>query len=392
MSIVMLTELRLFFTDEKGDEQQAIINTSSFTIGRNTNNDLVLTDPGLSRRHALITRVDKAAQITDCDSQNGTFVNGQLITRAVGLKDGDIIALGQSCELRVRVVNQVGNLPKQAALSYVPQLAARGNANETIQSLAPPPSSAPGNDFSGLSPIAIATVAILVILLLAGGLMAYQYFQRKPTIEPHETPSNIAATPSPTGTEPPLTPPRISTPEVEIEKLAIQVIQKISLEQTYAFRPNVLDELKQRTGKYANSTLAKALRAIQEHRQKIAQQAKDANINPYLLGYLALAETNGGQDGNPLEIVRRALPRLQRLWVDYGGDLGDSSLLIIAAYQAPLRTTAGKNAQTDRNVWYLHKQSALSPEAYDFVLRFLAYGIIAQNPGRFSLDADALVF
>jgi hypothetical protein len=51
-----------------------------------------------------------------------------------------------------------------------------------------------------------------------------------------------------------------------------------------------------------------------------------------------------------------------------------------------------RNPQTDRNVWFLRQKGALSNEAYEFVLRFLAYGAIAQNPRQFGLDASALVF
>jgi len=39
--------------------------------------DLVLQDPEVSRRHALLRRSGKTVVVEDLDSTNGTFVNGE---------------------------------------------------------------------------------------------------------------------------------------------------------------------------------------------------------------------------------------------------------------------------------------------------------------------------
>jgi hypothetical protein len=47
---------------------------------------------------------------------------------------------------------------------------------------------------------------------------------------------------------------------------------------------------------------------------------------------------------------------------------------------------------TDRNVWYLHNIGKINEPTYDFILSFLALGIIAQDPRGFQVDADPLIF
>ncbi|HEY6401518.1 MAG TPA: FHA domain-containing protein, partial [Blastocatellia bacterium] len=49
----------------------------SCSIGRGEENDVVIDAPGVSRRHAVIAHYSDDAQISDCNSQNGTFVNGR---------------------------------------------------------------------------------------------------------------------------------------------------------------------------------------------------------------------------------------------------------------------------------------------------------------------------
>ena len=56
--------------------------------------DLVLDDPGVSRRHAAIRADGARITVTDLGSSNGTYANGRRITGAAVLADGDEIELG----------------------------------------------------------------------------------------------------------------------------------------------------------------------------------------------------------------------------------------------------------------------------------------------------------
>lgn len=70
-----------------------------FTIGRGSDADLRIADPGISRKHAQV-RVsgaadDLTAQIVDLGSTNGIVVNGQRV-RAHDLVDGTRIEIGST--------------------------------------------------------------------------------------------------------------------------------------------------------------------------------------------------------------------------------------------------------------------------------------------------------
>lgn len=73
------------------------------TIGRSAGNELVLVDPEVSRRHARVVRKSGYFAIEDLGSTNGTFVNGQRISRLTALAHGDIIDLGDTVRLRYEV-------------------------------------------------------------------------------------------------------------------------------------------------------------------------------------------------------------------------------------------------------------------------------------------------
>jgi pSer/pThr/pTyr-binding forkhead associated (FHA) protein len=68
------------------------------TLGGEAGNDVVLADPRVSRHHAVIERRGRQVELSDLNSENGTFVNGEPITRRV-LADGDLVSLGESVHL-----------------------------------------------------------------------------------------------------------------------------------------------------------------------------------------------------------------------------------------------------------------------------------------------------
>ncbi|HEX6386307.1 MAG TPA: FHA domain-containing protein [Anaerolineae bacterium] len=70
------------------------------SIGRGTNNEIVINDVEVSRRHAEITRQpDGTYLIEDLGSTNGTFVNGRRSVGRTPLHHGDVIELGESISL-----------------------------------------------------------------------------------------------------------------------------------------------------------------------------------------------------------------------------------------------------------------------------------------------------
>lgn len=66
------------------------------TIGRAQENDLVLSDQTVSRRHARLRVAGDALTIEDLGSRAGTRVNGERVSGTVTLALGDHIVLGLS--------------------------------------------------------------------------------------------------------------------------------------------------------------------------------------------------------------------------------------------------------------------------------------------------------
>ena len=63
------------------------------TIGRSTDNDVVIQDVLASRHHAFLTQTPLGTEIRDAHSVNGTFVNGVRVGSAV-LTEGDVVTIG----------------------------------------------------------------------------------------------------------------------------------------------------------------------------------------------------------------------------------------------------------------------------------------------------------
>lgn len=66
---------------------------SAVTIGRSTDNDIVIQDVLASRHHAFLTQTPLGTEIRDAHSVNGTFVNGVRVGSAV-LTEGDVVTIG----------------------------------------------------------------------------------------------------------------------------------------------------------------------------------------------------------------------------------------------------------------------------------------------------------
>jgi hypothetical protein len=77
------------------------------TLGRQSDCDICLSDPGASRRHASLRVAPDGVWIEDLGSQNGVFVNGSRIEKPQRLKAGDWIRIGRD-EFALRVVWERG--------------------------------------------------------------------------------------------------------------------------------------------------------------------------------------------------------------------------------------------------------------------------------------------
>ena len=124
----------------EGDEWE------EFMIGRSAEADFYLPDPRASRTHCRLIRRARSIAVEDLGSSLGTTRNGEPVTKAVSVQDGDVIGIARA-RLRVEIVD----LDEDAAPTVLPSAAAAATLvpeSEPARPPAPPPpvSSAPVPD------------------------------------------------------------------------------------------------------------------------------------------------------------------------------------------------------------------------------------------------------
>jgi hypothetical protein len=184
----------------------------------------------------------------------------------------------------------------------------------------------------------------------------------------------------------------------EIEEAARQVVGRISNDlRRYEFPSDkshiarVKDVVE---GNCNSPTLGAELRALRLGREQLVGWSEN-QIAPDLLAYAALAETNG-RSPNTLATAKRMAPRLIDVSKLLKDSNADTALLSLAAYEMggtvrgmhPIigRMEGRINHDTERNVWDLYRRGGLTEAEYSFVIRFLAFGILANAPGRFGYE------
>jgi hypothetical protein len=86
-----ILEIRTF----AGPASQYTFGGGSVRVGRALDNEIVLTDDRVSRRHGQLTTRHGALVYTDLGSTNGSFVNGTRVSE-IALGSGDVVRLGNS--------------------------------------------------------------------------------------------------------------------------------------------------------------------------------------------------------------------------------------------------------------------------------------------------------
>lgn len=437
----MPTEVTLSIYDEQGREQQVAVQSKRFTIGRLPENDLPIPDTNLSRRHAVVENFDGAFYVSDCGSQNGTAVNRKTVTGAVELHDGDVITLGGAKDVVVHLSNGYANAGSGASAqsAATPNAASQQySSSSSSQTPAQSQTSAPSSSTPAwlTTPVIAAAIAVVVVLF-AGLLLAL-------SLRTDTTPKRIASTqnlpqrrkplPEKENRNAPIATPNNSSTEAatnvniesdastaantsnaatdeldEIEKYALRVMGSISNDTSPTLSHKALGEINEKVKRYrGSSSISDELRAMKGRGvSQLAGGAKSGDLKLPLVVYAAMAKMDrDGVRGDPVSTAQGMIPVLSRLRVTFGTELANDSLLIIAAYdQGPGGTThplqssifelakrQPESPATIRTVWYLHEHGKISPQAYELVLRFLALGVVAQDPHKFGVDAEPLAF
>jgi pSer/pThr/pTyr-binding forkhead associated (FHA) protein len=144
--------------------------------------DLVISDPGVSRRHARVMTEDGAVILEDLGSSNGTYVNGERISGAVELTAGDEIQIGATF-LGVGGTAATAIMPPGAPVTEQHPGPARPQNERRPQE--PPPDQPPpagraaprrlaphpseGSNIPALSALFLGPLSLLLLFLSAGG-------------------------------------------------------------------------------------------------------------------------------------------------------------------------------------------------------------------------------
>ncbi len=100
-------QVEIFIRRPGHPERRVALDRGILALGRAEDNDLVLPDVGVSRRHARLHVTDDAVLVEDMGSGNGTWFKGQRVARQV-LGDGDEVTI-DPFTLRLAVQGPVVN-------------------------------------------------------------------------------------------------------------------------------------------------------------------------------------------------------------------------------------------------------------------------------------------
>jgi pSer/pThr/pTyr-binding forkhead associated (FHA) protein len=122
-----------FLVEESGllTESRLELTAEHYSLGRSPTSDIVFAEKSVSKRHAQLSCIDQQWIIEDCDSQNGTTVNGQKVASAM-LDHGDCIDLGRiklifvnpmsadsTSEVATTVIGRVANQNSRATTTSI---------------------------------------------------------------------------------------------------------------------------------------------------------------------------------------------------------------------------------------------------------------------------------
>ncbi len=134
-TLVGVAEIEARLTIRQGDGQtrEVLLPPRPLSIGKNPDNDIVILDGAISRRHVSLEKRNNRCFIKDLGSLNGTFVNGKKLGgEELELKDGDQIALGRT-KISIRLAPAQAVDLKKTTDEDVPRL------TTTMQAVSPPP-------------------------------------------------------------------------------------------------------------------------------------------------------------------------------------------------------------------------------------------------------------
>jgi len=101
----MSSNYRLVMRTGPNPGQVILLDRTEMIVGRDLNNEIVVNDSEVSRKHARIYVFGQGFVVEDFGSTNGTFVNGQRISGPHSLIPGELVGFGENISYIFEVVN-----------------------------------------------------------------------------------------------------------------------------------------------------------------------------------------------------------------------------------------------------------------------------------------------
>jgi pSer/pThr/pTyr-binding forkhead associated (FHA) protein len=374
-------------------ERRVRVKAQHFSIGVARENDLVLDVPDVARYHALISTFFGIVCVSDRNTRTGTFLNGRSITRPTQLRDGDVIKLGRSCELRVSMQQPL----RERLTSF-----SRGGGKVSSQ-------------VAAITAAVILGLAVILVMAVRTGGGATDDIST--VSREHVTPAETAPSPPfSQGVASPLSADETGrgeqversermTPSGKIEADATQVLRRVSRDEfDYSFDEQTIKDITAKVENLSGSSRVQELiKAMHGEVNSIATRARREGVEPGLVILLSLALTDRGNTDDPLATSRAVLPSLKHLHEMFGSSGADGSLIVVAAYAEGQGTARShpllermrhnvKDPLAERNVWFLRHRGVISESTYSLIISFLAHGVVVGNPRAFDIDTDPLPF
>ena len=434
-------ELWLKFEDENGEIKRVLVEKEKFGIGRHSENDLSIPNGKLSREHIKIDRFGDIFIVSDCDSSNGTTLNGENLTEPVALKNEDKLNLGGGLEIEIELISDDPNANANG------NNGANASADDGENSDASVPSvniSSAANEESGSNILWwLIPFFGVFILIFAGGLLfvfsggskekeragtdgGFIYSSKRDSTEDKtpETDGTTSLKPTATAEISTKTPdnsssdstaeisntPQVSSETDKIEQDISSFMRRIAFNDPKPFLTSeqfglVNPKIDQFKG---SAALAENFKSVKKNAAQFAALANSKNLKPQFLAIAALTKI-GNTRGDPLAVAQSMLPVLSELKGTLDNKLADENLLIIAGFAR--KQTGGntalqnvieglsKSSQSEnvtpreiRTIWFLKKKDKLTDAEFNFALQFLAIGIISQNPKDFNIGSEPITF
>lgn len=435
-----MLQLWLKFKDENGDGQRLTVEGESFTVGRHSENDLIIADSRLSREHIRIKRADGEITVSDSGSSNGTTINGEKLDGQKHLKDKDVLDLGGGLRIEIDIEETLDDL---AATPLDIGAGTPGQPHSSAPVYSPAASPTPSNDGIPVSFFVLAPLLGLLVLVLAIGVfylfsgssetdvadsgddINYPTSDRndddKPIKNSDNTPKPLAKSPSPSAVDTPANGGTPTTPTpgtVGTEVPPVNLTETAKVEQNGAAFMRLIaknDKTAFLTGDQAqkvnakvkqigkSGALAENINAARKNASQIKSLAASKNLKPQFLAVAAITKL-GGSRGDIMQAAQSVADVYDKLATQIGNERGDDSLLMVAAFDQgvagetmkmrnmlqDLATKSSESVRTIRSIWFLEKNGKISQGEFDRALNFLAIGTITQNPKEFGVNVEVL--